>query len=101
MPRPQGPDASLGWVGLLASIVVTMILVRVGVSISAPAIIGPRNAIAVMIHGEGMIEVAAEGPTHSPQYCSQPRCQFSFPPEAKEFVITYQPRAGSSFQAWG
>ena len=101
MPRPYRQDASLGWGGYLAVIVITMALVRVGVSISAPAVIGPRNSVAVLIHGEGTVEVAADGPAHSAQYCSQARCLFTFPSEAKEVVITQQPRAGSSFQAWG
>jgi hypothetical protein len=101
MPRPYRQDASLGWVGLLASIVVTFVLVRVGVSISAPTMIGPRNSIAVLIRGEGTVEAAAEGPSHTPYTCSQAKCTFSFPSDAKEVVITYQPRAGSSFQSWG
>ena len=101
MPPPRRQDASLGWVGLLASIVVTLTLVRVGVSISGPAMVGPRNSVVVLIRGEGTVEVAAEGPIHVPQYCSQARCVLSFPDTAKEVVITYQPRAGSSFQSWG
>src|SRR5690348_15721881 len=99
MPRPYRQDASLGWVGYVAAIAITLALVRVGVSISAPAVIGPRNSVAVVIHGEGTVEVTGEGRMHNPQYCSQARCLLAFPDDAKEIVISYQPRAGSSFQA--
>ncbi len=101
MPRPPRQDASLAWLGLVASIVVTVTLVRVGVTFNGPITIAPRNSIAVVIRGNGTVEAAAEGVTHTPQNCARSRCVFSFPADAKEVVMTYQPDTGSRFQMWG
>jgi hypothetical protein len=101
MPSPPRQDASLGWIGFVASIVVTLTLVRVGVMIDGPVMVGPTNSVVVMIRGEGMVEVTEEGRTNSVQYCSSPRCLLQFPPAAKGVIITHQPRSGAIFQSWG
>jgi len=101
MPQPEQNDAALGWIGYVGAVLIALALVRLGVFLNPPTTIGQRNSIAVVLRGEGNIEVLPEGKMNSPQYCSKSRCILLFAPETKEVVITYQLGMGFTFQSWG